>query len=48
MEEKENNVCLYMICKCACLVSLRANGNTVLSFTVTNNETCNNEPFVYE
>lgn len=48
MEEKENNVCLYMICKCAGRVSLLANGNTVLSCTVTNNETYNNVPFAYE
>lgn len=48
MEEKENNVCLYMICKCAGRVSLCANGNTVLSCTVTNNETYNNVPFAYE
>lgn len=39
-------MCLYMICKCACLVSLRANGNTVLSLWQIMK--LMNDSFIYE
>lgn len=48
MEEKENNVFIYDLQMCLSCVAACEWEYTVLSFTVTNNETYNNESFIYE